>query len=73
MKATEQYLPVALFIILYKVVLAIESVNVNEILNFDYSNESYGAVLFCGVVLICTFLLCCSLRRVGWFEFCVCG
>ena len=47
MKATEQYFPVVLFILLYKVVLTFESVN--EILKCDYSNESYRAVLFCGV------------------------
>ena len=39
MKATEQYFPVALFIMLYKVVLAFESVN--EILECGHSNESY--------------------------------
>ena len=39
MKATDQYLPVVLFIMLYKVVLAFESVD--EILNCDQSNESY--------------------------------
>ena len=39
MKATEQYCPVVLFIMLYKVVLAFESVD--EILKCDYSNESY--------------------------------
>ena len=39
MKATEQYFPVVLFITLYKVVLSFESVD--EILKFDYSNESY--------------------------------
>ena len=39
MKATEQYFPVVLFIMLYKVVLAFESVN--EILKCDLSNESY--------------------------------
>ena len=46
MKATEQYFPVVLFIMLYKVVLTFESVD--EILKCDYSNESYWAVLFCG-------------------------
>ena len=35
-KATEQYFPVVLFIMLYKVVLTIESVN--EILTCDHSN-----------------------------------
>jgi len=36
MKATEQYFPVVLFIILYKSQSAM-----NEILKRDYSNESY--------------------------------
>ena len=39
MKATEQYFPVVLFIMLYKVVLTVEIVD--EILKFDHSNESY--------------------------------
>ena len=39
MKATKQYFPVVLFIVLYEVVLTFESVN--EILKCDYSNESY--------------------------------
>ena len=39
MKATEQYFPVVLFIMLYKVVLTFESVD--EILWYDHSNESY--------------------------------
>ena len=38
-KATEQYSPVVLFIMLYKVVLTFESVD--EILKCDHSNESY--------------------------------
>ena len=38
MKATEQYVPVVLFIMLYKVVLTYESVD--EILKCDNSNES---------------------------------
>ena len=36
---TEQYFPVVLFIMLYKVVLAFESVD--EILKCDHSNKSY--------------------------------
>ena len=48
MKATEQYFPVVLFIMLYKVVLTFESVD--EILKCDHSNESYWAVLSCGAV-----------------------
>ena len=39
MKATEQYFPAVLFIMLYKVVLTFESVD--EILKCDHSNESY--------------------------------
>ena len=37
MKATKQYFPVVLFIMLYKVVLTFESVD--EILKCDYRNE----------------------------------
>ena len=50
MKATEQFFPVVLFIISYKVVLTI--LYVNEILWCDHSNESssllfsHGAVCF---------------------------
>ena len=50
MKATEQYFPVVLFIMLYKVVLTFESVD--EILWCDHSNESYWAVLSCGTVYV---------------------
>ena len=39
MKATEQYFPMVLFIMLNKVVLTFESVD--EILKCDHSNESY--------------------------------
>ena len=39
MKATEQYFPVVLFIMLCKVVLTFESVD--EIVKYDHSNESY--------------------------------
>ena len=39
MKATEQYFPVVLFIMLCKVVLTFESVG--EILKCDHSNVSY--------------------------------
>ena len=38
-KASEQYFPVVLSIMLYKVVLSFESVN--EILKSDHSNDSY--------------------------------
>ena len=39
MKAIEQYFPVVLFIMLYKVVLTFESVD--KILLCDHSDESY--------------------------------
>ena len=48
MKATEQYFPVVLFAILYKVVLSLESVD--EILKCDHLNESFWAILSCGTV-----------------------
>ena len=37
-----------LFIVVYKVVLTIESLD--EVLKCDHSNESYRAVLSCGAV-----------------------
>ena len=39
MKATEQFFPVVLFIMLYMLILTFEFVN--EILKCDHSNESY--------------------------------
>jgi len=39
MKATEQYFPVVLFVMLYMMVLTFESVD--EILKCDHLNESY--------------------------------
>ena len=39
MKATEQYFPVVLFIMLYKIALTVESVD--EILKCGHSKESY--------------------------------
>ena len=47
-KATEQYLPVVLFIMLYKVVLTFESVD--EILWCDHSNNASLAVLSHGTI-----------------------
>lgn len=43
-KASEQYFLTVLFVMLYKVVLTLESMD--EILECDYSNESFPAVLF---------------------------
>ena len=55
----EQYFPVVLFSILYKVVLSFESVG--EILKCDHSNESYLAAISSGAVYyavqgVCRFL-----------------
>ena len=46
MKAIEQYFPVVLFLMLYKVVLTFDTVV--EILKCDHSNKSYFAVLSSG-------------------------
>jgi len=48
MKATEQYFPVVLFIMLYKVIQTSECVV--KMFKCDHSNESYWAVLSCGAV-----------------------
>ena len=50
MKATEQYFPVALFIMLYKVVLTIETVG--KILKCDHLNEGYCTLYFLVVSLV---------------------
>ena len=47
MRATEQYFPVVLFSMLYKVVLLFASVGESLC---DHSNESYWAVLSYGIV-----------------------
>ena len=53
MKATEQYFPVVLFIMLYKVVLTFESVD--EILWCYHSNETSSAILSHGTIyLVCS-------------------
>ena len=48
MKAIEQYFHVVLFIMLYKVVLTLKSVD--ETLECDPSNQNYWTVLSCGTV-----------------------
>ena len=49
MKATEQYFPVVLFIMLYKVVLSFRYVD--KILKFDHSHECSSAEHTCGAFL----------------------
>ena len=48
MKASEQYFPVHMFMVLYKMALTFECVD--EIVNFDHSNESNREVLSFGTV-----------------------
>ena len=50
MKVTEQYFPVVLFIMLYKVVLTFESVD--EILKCDHSNKTSLAVPLNGAICL---------------------
>ena len=61
-EATEQYFPVVLFIMLYKVVLPFAFAD--EILKCDHSNESYTEQFF-PVVLFVILYKCGS-------KFCVC-
>ena len=68
MKATEQYFPVVLFIMLYKVVLAFESVD--EILWCYHSNESYWAILTCGT-LYSVFINGCSTFQFPRERYCL--
>ena len=53
MKATEQYFPVVLFIMLYEVVLTFESVD--SILKCHHSSESFQAEFFDGGVCLTKF------------------
>ena len=69
MKATEQYFPVVLFIMLYKVVLSFESVN--EILKCGHSNESHSAVRGCGAVYYALQAGCLMFQSVN--EILKCG
>ena len=70
-KATEQYFPVVLFIMLCKMVLTFKSVN--EILKCDHSNKSYWAVRSRGAVYFAVhigsnFLLCIWNPKVWPFK-----
>ena len=81
MKVTEQYFPVVLFIMLYKVVLTFEFVD--EILKCDHSNESYWAVLSCGAVYhhvqggsnfwVCDEILKCDHSNESYWAVLSCG
>ena len=62
MKATENYFPVVLFIMLHKVILTFDFVD--EILWCNHSNESYWAVFSKGTVYYAV---------QGGSIFCVCG
>ena len=67
MKATEQYFPVVLFIMLYKVVLTFESVD--EILKRDHSNESYCFPVVLSIVLYKVALLFESVYEILKCDF----
>ena len=62
-KATEQYIPVVLFIILYNVVLTFESED--EILKCDHSNESYTEQYFPVVLFIMLYKVVLTFESVG--------
>ena len=53
MKATEQFIPMALFIVPYRLVLGFESVD--EIPKGDHPNQSCETILSCGVICFLTF------------------
>ena len=63
MKATEQYFPVVLFIMLYKVVLTFESVD--EILWCYHSNETSLTVLSHGLFKMSFYLLSLRMKSCG--------
>ena len=63
MNATEQYSPVVLFIILYKVVLTVESVD--EILKCDHSNESSTEQYFPVVLFIMLYKVILTFESVN--------
>lgn len=48
MRATEEYIPKVLFIMLHEVALTLDSED--KILKCEHSNESYWRVLFCDTV-----------------------
>ena len=70
MKTNEQYFPMLLFFILYKLILTFESVD--EILKFDSSNVSCSALLSCGAVCFSLFCNYCKKIRIFMqFRTCV--
>ena len=68
LKATEQYFPVVLVIMLHKVVLTFELED--QILLFDHSNESYLAVPSLGTTCFLSFSQNEILKIVLHFDFC---
>ena len=63
MKATEQYFPVVLFIMMYKVVSTLESVDVT--IKYGHSNESYRAATDQCFPVVLSIMLCklCRVRE----------
>ena len=66
MKATEQYFPVVLFIMLYKVVLSLESVD--EVLKCDHSSteQYFPVVLF--IVLYKAVQTFQTVDEILWYD-----
>ena len=62
MKAIKQYVPVVLFLMLYKVIVSSDFVD--EILKCDHSNESYGAVLSSAAVYNAVYKVVLSFHSV---------
>ena len=62
MKATEQYFPMELSIMLYKVVVTFESLD--KVSKCDHSNESHKEVFCRGAVFFC-FCFCFFLHLVS--------
>jgi len=74
MIAIEQYFPVVLLIVLYKMALTFASPDVDKILKCAHSNDSYWALLSCGVVCYavqsgCNFWICGWFSKVWLFNF----
>ena len=63
MQATEQYFPVVLFIMLYRVVLTFKSVN--EILKCDHSNQKATEQYFPVVLFIMLYRVVLTFKSVN--------
>ena len=71
MKATEQYFPVMLFIMLYKVALAFQSVD-QILIKGDHSNESYTEKYVLVVPFIMRYNVVITFESVDQILKCTC-